>query len=64
MTDRCRWIVDRSAPEGRYFVPGCWARAVNQDADCICPGAQSEDAFDELVERVQILEGKVANENV
>ncbi len=32
----CRWIEDKDCPDGRFLVPGCWSRALNQEADCHC----------------------------
>lgn len=37
MVDRCRWIEDASLPDGGFLVPGCWSRALNEDAECHCP---------------------------
>lgn len=35
--DRCRWVPDKSIEGGGFNVPGCWNRALNDDADCMCP---------------------------
>ena len=36
MAERCRWIADPSLPDGGFLVPGCWSRALDEDADCHC----------------------------
>ncbi|PRD42061.1 hypothetical protein C5748_18055 [Phyllobacterium phragmitis] len=60
---RCRWIIDREVPGGRYLVPGCWSRAVYGDnAECHCKGgAQTtaerlEGKIDKLIARMDRLE--------
>ena len=33
---RCRWVYDKDVPGGKFLVPGCWNRALDEYADCHC----------------------------
>jgi hypothetical protein len=33
---RCRWVYDKDVPGGKFLVPGCWNRALDEYGDCHC----------------------------
>lgn len=58
VSDPCKWETDKSG--FRFFVPGCWAKAVNPDATCICPG-RGADVLERLEMRLDTIERELVD---
>lgn len=33
---RCRWVYDKDVPGGKFLVPECYPRSLDDYADCHC----------------------------
>lgn len=68
---RCRFIIDKDVPDGRYQVPGCWLGVMDHTLECAkepscphytLPPEEMSDAMKirELERRIAALEERLA----
>jgi len=58
----CHWVSAKNVPGGRFLVPGCWSRALNDDGECHCdtPRNKLRDLYEAAMRRIDDLEERLA----
>jgi ferredoxin-thioredoxin reductase catalytic subunit len=59
MSERpCRWVYEKDAPDGRFFVPGCWGGVMDR-GECYCARPTRDDNRATIEDRIDHLERRL-----